>query len=839
MPNTKMLERPGCAMHHVVDSAPVPMLVFDSGENIVYANPRAEGLFGKQLAELLATDCSSFFSCPPPYTFQSGPGCPGCTLFEAVQSALSSGGCGEGEFWLSRNSGGDSLWLRFAVSPVEIDGSSSAVAVVEDITERKRKEKRQSHVMRVLQALRSVNQLIAGEKDPLRLIKRACRALTDSLGYYSAWIALLNEQGDAVTATANSNFSTSFSRLRERLLIGQFPDCMERCLRQDSLWVTRSPPEECVNCPVAAGHAGRAGMAAPLSFRGRTYGVICASVPVAYADDHEEKALFHELAGDIGFGLNNLEEAALRREREAEVSTIFESVPVLMILMDQAGSIVRANRKVLEYTNRTAGETVGLRAGEALRCIHALDDPGGCGLGPACQDCLVRRASMDTLATGTPYDQVEARLSLFRGDTVANLYLLVSTSLVQGFVGPMAIVCIEDITGQKKAEKERAILQDQFHQAQKLESIGRLAGGIAHDLNNVLTPILGYGELLLESTGVNDPRAEALGEIVSAGRRAREMVGQLLAFSRKQMLEIKTIHINSLLRNFEKLLRRTIREDIAIILLPAKELPSVRGDAGQLEQVAMNLAVNAQDAMPEGGKLTIETGRAVLEEADVAGSEGMKPGVYVVMAFTDTGIGIDEKTKAHLFEPFFTTKGKEKGTGLGLATAYGIVKQHGGDIRFQSEPGSGTAFRIYLPASTEHSQEVERELPAPPVSGGTESILVAEDNKHVMDLTLTILRRFGYEVLAAQNGHEAIALLKRQTRPVRLLLTDVIMPDMNGKQLYEALLQFHPNMKVLYMSGYTENVIAQQGVVDQDVKFINKPFSVNTLAAKVRSILDE
>jgi len=395
-----------------------------------------------------------------------------------------------------------------------------------------------------------------------------------------------------------------------------------------------------------------------------------------------------------------------------------------------------------------------------------------------------------------------------------------------------------DITDRKRAEAEKARLEARFHQARKLESIGRLAGGVAHDLNNLLSPIIGYGEMLLEDAAAGDPRREPTTQILKAAKGARNLVRQLLAFSRRQPLEFKSIDLNGLLRNFEKLLRRAIREDIALRMTLAPSLPAIQGDMGQLEQVVMNLAVNAQDAMPDGGVLTIDTRRVSLNPGDAAVLDGPAPGPCVRLTVQDTGRGFDPEIRESLFEPFFTTKGDGKGTGLGLATVYGIVKQHGGAVRARSEPGEGAAFTIYLPASTKKPAEDRQAAPAPVLPRGAETVLLVEDNAQVRDLTFTILEREGYTVLTAGSGGEAMAALDHHEGPLHLLLTDVVMPDMNGRQLFDRVSERYPDLKVLYMSGYAENVIARRGVMDPGVHFIQKPFSVKVMAARIREALD-
>ncbi len=400
------------------------------------------------------------------------------------------------------------------------------------------------------------------------------------------------------------------------------------------------------------------------------------------------------------------------------------------------------------------------------------------------------------------------------------------------------VAIYEDITERKQAEEERSQLEQQLNQSQKLESIGQLAGGVAHDLNNMLTPILGFGQLLLEKPDVDEERREQLEEIMKAGRRARDLVRQLLAFSRKQTLEFKTIDINTLLMDFGKLLRSTIREDIAIKLIPAKSLPLIQGDVGQLEQVVMNMAVNAQDAMPDGGELAIETALVELDESYAAEHSEVTPGPHVMLAISDTGHGMDAEISKQIFEPFFTTKSKDRGTGLGLSTVYGIVKQHGGNIWVYSEPGKGTTFKVYLPVSGETLIEQEAEEKTHTATHGSETILLAEDDEIVRKLALTVLEQNGYAVITANNGTEALLALEAHDGPVHLLLTDVVMPEMNGRELFNRAIEKHPKLKVLYMSGYTDNVIAHRGVLDERVAFIQKPFNVNDLTAKIREVLD-
>jgi PAS domain S-box-containing protein len=381
-------------------------------------------------------------------------------------------------------------------------------------------------------------------------------------------------------------------------------------------------------------------------------------------------------------------------------------------------------------------------------------------------------------------------------------------------------------------------VQEQFVQAQKMEAVGRLAGGVAHDFNNLLTVILSWTAILLERRGQDGAEREMLTEIESAGERAAGLTRQLLAFSRKQVLAPRVLDMNALIADTEKLLRRLIGEDIDLrtVLVPA--LGTALADPGQVEQVIMNLVVNARDAMPNGGTLTIETANADMRHEPVHLGEGPRAARYVMVAVGDTGAGMDAETQAHLFEPFFTTKGVGKGTGLGLATVYGIVQQSGGFIRVESEAGAGTTFRLYWP-EVERVAVVKESASGPHATlRGTETVLVVEDDEQIRNLSRTILTARGYLVLVAENGEHALTLAAEHEGAIHLMLTDVIMPGMSGRELADRLNAAHPAMRVLYASGYTDEMIAHHGVLEPGVAFLQKPFTPGNLAQRVRDVLD-
>jgi len=390
----------------------------------------------------------------------------------------------------------------------------------------------------------------------------------------------------------------------------------------------------------------------------------------------------------------------------------------------------------------------------------------------------------------------------------------------------------------KERTAESKNLEAQLLQSQKLEAVGQLAGGIAHDFNNLLTAIIGYSQLSLYRLSPDDSLRSNLEEIKKAGDRAASLTRQLLAFSRKQVMQPKVFDLNLVIADLERMLRRMIAEDIEIRTMLQEELGNVRADPGQIEQVILNLAVNGRDAMPFGGKLTIETTNVYLDEAFAQQHLAVVPGAYVMLAVSDTGMGMDAETQQHIFEPFFTTKEVSKGTGLGLSTVYGIVKQSGGNIWVYSEAGKGTTVKIYLPRVDEGAEEYKRPVTLTVLPEGNETILLVEDDEMVRRLARDVLKTSGYQVLEAASGSVARQICEQNKEVIHLLLTDVVMPEMSGREVVNRLLPLHPEMRVLYMSGYAENSIVHHGVLDEGISFIAKPFSPQALTLKVREILD-
>ena len=504
-----------------------------------------------------------------------------------------------------------------------------------------------------------------------------------------------------------------------------------------------------------------------------------------------------------------------RRRAERELrrqALIFESLHDAVVLLDPAGHVLDWNAAATRLFGYEERETAGLLA----TVLYRKEDA------PRLQEMLAA-ALRDGRWTGTgPYRHQD-------GSTLVCEAVAIR---LPGEAGgePACALVLSDVT-------ERARLEAQFRQAQKMEAVGRLAGGVAHDFNNLLTVISGYSDLLLIRPDLDETIRRPLEAIHEAAQRAASVTGQLLAFSRKQVLVYKVVDASTLVGNVEGLLRRMIGEDIQLVTVRGPGLGKVRTDPAQLEQVLMNLAVNARDAMPQGGTLTIETANVDLDEDSVAGFPGARVGPHVRLSVTDTGTGMTPEVQAHIFEPFFTTKEAGKGTGLGLATVYGIVKQSDGFLIVESAPGHGTTVHVYLPR---HGDEAEAAPTCPPVEvpAGRETVLLVEDDDMLRDLARTILRGGGYTVLEARHAGEALVIAEQHEGPIDLLLTDVVMPHMSGAELARRLIATRPLSRVLFMSGYTDDAVLRHGIQEAEVAFLQKPFTVDALCRMVRETID-
>ncbi len=534
----------------------------------------------------------------------------------------------------------------------------------------------------------------------------------------------------------------------------------------------------------------------------------------AGASDYFAKGQLKRLLPAIERELREAKARAALRASQASYGTLVEHAPVGIYRSTPQGKVLSVNAAVVRMLGYDS-------ASEVLRLDMARDVYAD----PAERQRLVDR---DTY-TDRQYDDVEATWKRKDGHL---LTVQLSVRAVRNGTGHVEYyeTFVRDVTDQRR-------LQQQLLQSQKMEAVGRLAGGIAHDFNNLLTVITSYSDLLLEDLGTDDPKRSDVEQVRKAADGAAALTRQLLAFSRQQVVEPRVVSLNAVVESLQKILRRVLGEDVDLATTPGADLGAVRADVGQLEQVLMNLAVNARDAMPTGGKLTIETGNVEHDPAFARGQGAAAVRQFVMLAVTDTGVGMDEATKARIFEPFFTTKAPGKGTGLGLATVYGIVQQSGGFIWVYSEPGHGTTFKIYLPR-VDAPAEGAVVAAVGPVARGTETVLLAEDSAAVRAVARQVLERQGYTVLEAPDGELALQLAQRHSGPIHLLLTDVVMPGMSGRQLADRLALARPDMKVLYASGYTDDSVVRHGVLEEGTPYLQKPFTPESLARKVRDVLD-
>jgi PAS domain S-box-containing protein len=511
-----------------------------------------------------------------------------------------------------------------------------------------------------------------------------------------------------------------------------------------------------------------------------------------------------------------LQAGEVLHKSEEKFRTIFERTAVGIALIDIEGRLMECNPALQEMLGYKKEELLTRVFSEL---IHMEDE--------AVDSDLYKKL----LSGKQDHYQVEKRYIRKDGGVV---WGRVNVSLVRDAGGnpQYSIHMVENINEWKQ-------LETQFLQSQKMETVGRLAGGIAHDLNNLLTILIGYSQLSLLGLKEDNPLKGNLQEIKSATERAAQLTNQLLAFSRRQVLNVKVLDLNTIVRGLEKMLRRIIGEDIELITNLAEGLGRVKTDPSQIEQVLLNLVVNAKEAMPNGGKLILETNHIELDENYARTHTNVIPGRYVLLSVSDTGCGMSPEVKERIFDPFFTTKGKDKGTGLGLSTVYGIVKQSGGNIWVYSEPGQGTTFKIYLPRVEEEADAFPEKDEVDDLPRGSEIVLLVEDDPSVRSLAVRVLREQGYTVLEASNGEEAMHIAHEPIiKEIHLLLTDVVMPQMGGKELVERFKAIYPSVKILFISGYADKAVTHQVLLESEFLFLQKPFSPIALVKKVREVLD-
>ncbi|HWF92123.1 MAG TPA: ATP-binding protein [Terriglobales bacterium] len=556
-----------------------------------------------------------------------------------------------------------------------------------------------------------------------------------------------------------------------------------------------------------------------------------AEVQLRKISDESESHVAQRVSQFQEINRNLIMEAVRREQAEEDVQQqreflrlVIDTDPNLIFVKGWDGTFMLANRATAEIYGTTVEDLVGKSDADFNKDQEEVehfrqDDQAVIASRKA--KLIVQESVTDARTGEKRWFQTYKVPLVTSGNSVSNL-LGVST----------------DITSRKLAEEELTQTQEQLVQSQKMDAIGRLAGGLAHDFNNILGVILGYGEQALQTLGQEAIERRYVHRMVDAGNRAARLMQQLLAFSRKQVLQPRVINLNDVIKDIEQLLERLTGEDIEIRIKLDPELGAVKADPAQMERVIMNLAVNAREAMPKGGKLTIETANTVLDASYTNRHAPVIPGKYAMLAVSDTGIGMDTETQSKIFDPFFTTKGPEKGTGLGLSTVYGVVKQSGGYIWVYSEAGNGAAFKIYLPIVDAATDVIVEPLVSSQSPSGTETILVVEDDKILREFICEVLAANGYSILSASNGAQALQILEQHDGPIHMLLTDVVMPGMSGRTLTSQSVVAQRGLKVLYMSGYTENAVVHHGVLDPGVHLLQKPFSIGALARKVRELFE-
>jgi len=690
-----------------------------------------------------------------------------------------------------------------------------------DITEHKRNQLRIEHLNQVLRGIRDVNQLIVRERDRDRLIREGCHLLVANRGYRSALIVLTDDRNRPIT-WAVEGLAADSGEMAALLEQGELPGCYGHARAANGVLLVDDRDRVCGGCPIAETCAESQSLCALLCHEGETFGYLAVAAESHLVVDEEERSLFAEIAGDFAYALNVMRIEASHGESEYRFRAIVENAPEPIFIQAQM-CFAYLNPKALDlFGAQDARELLGTPVME--RCHPDYRE-------------LVKQRIKTLNEDRKPVEVAFAQKMLRLDGTSVWVETTGQPIVYEGKNG--ALVFARDISARKHHEQEREKLQAQLLHAQKMESVGRLAGGVAHDFNNMLSVIIGYTELALENAALDVSLGEDLTEVLNAGKRSAEITRQLLAFARQQTIEPQLLELNETVEGMLKMLRRLIGEDIDLSWRPGHGPMPVFMDPSQLDQLLANLCVNARDAIGGVGKLTVETDHVRFDEEYCADHAGFIPGEFILLAVSDDGCGMDKQTRENIFEPFFTTKGVGQGTGLGLATVFGIVKQNKGFINVYSEPGKGTTFKIYLPPHTGDGAGIKAQETAEITAGHGETVLVVEDEIPVLKLARNILTGLGYTVLTAPTPGKALALAQARIGGIHLLLTDVVMPEMNGRELAEHLQTHYPNIKVLFMSGYTASVIAHRGVLDKGLNFIQKPFSNRELGVKVRAALEK
>lgn len=790
----------------VVEASPYAIILVGEKGLMHLVNSQAEVLFGYSRQEMLGQSVELLV----PDVFHTVH----IRERESFMSTPVARPMGRGRNLFGRHKGGKLIPVEIGLSSVTTPEGVFVLASVVDITERKRAE---AEIMRRNRELALLNQVIAASaanQAPEVILEIACRELALTFDLPQATALLFNEERTTITVVAEYRLESQPAALGAAVPV-TVNSSFYQLLQFNVPLVLTGVQSDARLAPLHK-LLGRNGVTSllllPLRVQGQVIGNLSLEATAQRYFAPEEVNLAWSVADQVGGALAH----ARLNQLHQRLSTVVEQAAESVMITDTDGVIVYVNPAFEHISGYTQAEVVG----QTPRLLK-----GG-------------QQSFEL------YQELWAMISageVWRGRFInknrdGELYIEDATiSPVRNESGTI----VNYVSVQRDVSRELQ-LEEQYRQAQKMEAVGRLAGGVAHDFNNMLVIINGYCEILLRRhLNNNDTIRKFVEEIHQAGERAAGLTRQLLAFSRKQLLQPEIIDLNEIIIELEKMLLRLIGEDIELITQLRPGLGQIKADPGQIEQIVMNLVINARDAMPNGGILIIETANVELDETYTRQHADVTPGPHVMLAVSDNGVGMDAATQAHIFEPFFTTKGMGQGTGLGLATVFGIVKQSGGDIWVYSEPGQGTAFKIYLPRVDEPVPALEIQPAPAELPGGPETILLVEDETSVRVLARRILEMNGYTVLDAKNGSEALQLCAQETGPIHMLVTDVVMPGgLNGRELAERLQLLRPGLKTLYISGYTDDAIVHHGVLGSEMHFMQKPFSPRALAQKVRQILD-
>jgi PAS domain S-box-containing protein len=784
------------------DTTPAPMWVYDLETlRILAVNDAAAVQYGYSRAEFLAMTIEQL---RPPEEIPR---------LRELLARGSPPGSEPGASWTHKRKDGSRLTVEIFSHALLFEGRQARLVVANDVSHRERAQEALAERTRVAELGAEIGAALTKGSTLSEMLNGCCEALVRNLDAAFARIWTLNELQQTLELQASAGLYTHLDGPHSRVAVGQYKIGLIASERRPHVTNT------VIGDPRVGDQewAKREGMVAfagyPLLVQGQVVGVVAMFARHPWTPFVSDALA--TVADSLAVAIERKRAEQALRTSEQRARTLFETLHLIVLGLDVYGIVNYVNPFLLELTGFTADELIGSSWFD--RVLPPAERQGGHAAFLQQLESNAHAHYQNTIVTKSGKERTIAWSNTVLHDASGH---------------PTGTLSIgEDTT-------ERALLEQQLRQGQKMEAIGRLAGGIAHDFNNLLTAIFGYSDLLAEELPADSPGREDLQEIKTAATRAAALTRQLLAFSRQQVLQPVVLNVNDVIENLESMLRRVLGEDVELETHLSADIGNAKADPGQLEQVIMNLAVNARDAMPTGGKLTIETTNVSLSGDYAESHRPVASGEYIMLAVSDTGIGMDETVKTRLFEPFFTTKGAGTGTGLGLATVYGIVKQSGGYIWVYSELGHGATFKVYLPRVRAPLEEAKKEVPTTGTLEGTETILLAEDEDLLRPLARALLTKLGYRVLEANNAAAALEVARTHPGEIHLLISDVVMPGQSGLQLARQLAPTRPGMKVLFMSGYTDEAIVRHGLLDPGTNFLQKPFTPAMLTRKVREVLD-